>query len=125
MRIFHIVLALMFFCFYTELTIAGTISSFKTDNATYILREPRAWGAIYKYCLACHGAAAIDKANFVPSIWQNCVDKCMLHMHSRGYPRPTKADREALYNFLPLVTPIDRKPPVYMVKPRRGSLAVP
>ncbi|MDR0453238.1 MAG: cytochrome c [Deferribacteraceae bacterium] len=118
MRLF-ITILLLFIFLRAE---GGDIITFTTDNATYILREPQAWGAIYKYCIACHSAAAIDRTSLPSSEWQNRVDKCVLYMHSRGYPRPTKTDREALYAFLPLVTPGGR---VYMVKPKRGSLAAP
>ena len=124
MRVIAAVL-LMPFAFFISAECADTPALFTTDNATYILREPRAWSAIYKYCIACHNAAAVDRANLPPPVWQSRVDKCVLYMHSRGYPRPTQTDRKALYAFLPLVTPLDRKPPVYMVKPKRGSLATP
>ncbi len=123
MRAFLTVLILSFTSF--TAAAADNIPMYAGENATYVFREPHAWGAIYKYCIACHGAGAMDGASLTTSLWRNRVDKCILYMRSRGYPRPTKADREALYAFLPLVTPLDRKPPVYLVKPKRGNPAVP
>ena len=98
-------------------------AGYAEDKPVYVLREPIAWGAIYKYCIACHSADLIDSADFNPEQWGAQVDRCLLRARSRGYPIPTKREQQALNDFLPQVTPKNRQPPVYMVRPKRGSLA--
>ncbi|MDR2884868.1 MAG: hypothetical protein LBV09_07140 [Deferribacteraceae bacterium] len=107
------------------LLILFALPAFAADNFTYIYREPAAWGAIYKYCIACHSAATIDNTDFSTRDWGDRVDICSLKARYGGYPAPTEADKEALKNFLPQVTPINRNPPIYLYPPARGSLATP
>ncbi|MDR2869224.1 MAG: hypothetical protein LBV04_02125 [Deferribacteraceae bacterium] len=95
------------------------------SDAVWQYREPQAWGAIYKYCIACHGADVIDQAELTAEGWDERIYKCQLRMVSRGYPQPTASDKAALSAFLVKVTPVHRQPPVYFWPPPRGGIAYP
>jgi hypothetical protein len=105
------------------LLLLAPLSYADSEKPVYVFRDPVAWGAIYKYCVACHGADLIDRVEFNVPQWSAQVDWCMLRARSSGYPIPTSKERQALKDFLPQVTPKNRQPPVYMVRPKRGSLA--
>jgi hypothetical protein len=98
-------------------------AGYAEDKPVYVFREPVAWGAIYKYCIACHSVERIDSVDFTPEQWRAQMEKCLLRARSSGYPIPARQERQALNDFLPQVTPKNRQPPVYMVRPKRGSLA--
>jgi hypothetical protein len=95
------------------------------DEPVWEYRDPKAWSAIHKYCIACHSAATIDEVELSQAGWDERIYQCQLYMASRGYPQPTAADKQALSAFLYKITPIDRKPPVHLWPPPRGGLAVP
>ncbi len=116
---------IFFIAVYIVLLVGSVKADGGDDKPIWRLRDPEAWSAVYKYCIACHDAKILDGAVLSDALWKERIYKCTLHMASRGYPMPTKKDREALEKFLPDILPADRKPPVYLARPPRGGKAVP